>query len=289
MTRTTEKLVLGVFEYCCRLAVVAEHEGKLILEEYLSMLGLSEGSPVMFNKKVDKYLRWAIRFIIDGAFSAEANNNLLKSIGRFAGRRTKIALNVAAICMDNIANDKDYDIAIVRVSAYVDVEKIKIFREVRDKIKTWYYFEKNGTQSLTDEQKQRVVEINQFLKWKEDECDFLLKQKFEELCKMQRKVPEMTSAVAHICSQYNCNPKKGGDGIWLYNKTLPDENSDKNEKVKPERFIGDIPVCGSLYCFWNSYELCGRNIEKFMNLTQSVSKLELCLEVGDSIKLWTNN
>ncbi len=287
MTRRTEKFVLDVFEYCCRLAVVAKREGKLILEEYLSMLGLSEGSPAMFNKKIDKYLRWAIRFIIDGAFSAEANNNLLKSIGRFAGRRTKIALNVAAICMDSIANDKDFDIAIARVSAYVDVEKIKIFREVRDKANSWYYLEKDGTKSLTDEQKQRVVEINQFLKWKEDECDFLLKQKFEDLCKMQSKVPEMTSAGAHIWFQYNCNPKKGDDGIWLYIKTLPDEDSDKNEKAKPECFIGDIPVCGSLYRFWNSYKLCGRNIEKFMNLAQSVSKLELCLEVGGKIRLWS--
>ena len=284
MTRRTEKLVLDVFEYCCRLAVVAKHEGKLILEEYLSMLGLSEGSPVMFNKKLDKYLRWAIRFIIDGAFSAEANSNLLKSIGRFAGRRTKIALNVAAICMDNIANDKDFDIAIARVSAYVDVDKIEVFRKARGKARAWFS-ERFEEKSLTDEQKQRIVEINQFLKWKEDECDFLLKQKYRNLCNMQGRVPELTEASARVWVKYI--QKKFNFGVWLYEKELPDEDSSGDGKK--ERFIGNIPVCDSLYRFWTSYEFCGRDIEKFMSLAPSVSKLELCLEVISEIGLWAED
>lgn len=282
MTKRTEKLVLSVFEYFVKAALKSQKEGILVLEELRLDKGLSETGEILFNRKVDKFINWMLGLVLGGVYSQEANQDLLKSLSRFSSKRTKIGLNVASVCLDCIANGTDLNKLVVQICVYVGVEnQPKLSELIRDlKAQTAKDFE----YKLTEEQKKRIVETNVFFKMKEDECNTILKQKNENLCELHLRVPEFKTQYA--CVRLVFKPKGRIFDEAMYSCGIPESNNYQFQRSKEIYFIGDIPVCYSMYGFWNSHNNCGRDIKKFMALTDDIpNNVEKYLLIQSSISL----
>ena len=284
MTKKTVDFCLAVFEYCSKIALIAKHEGVLFLEETRYDERLAIDGKILFNKKIDKYLYWAIGLIVDGTFSASANCNLIASIGRMAGPRTLAALKVASVCMREIAYGGDFEKTIAVVGTYIGPEHYTKIWEVYRAACVWYQKD-SEKKSLADEHKERVAQVNEFLKNKEEKCDLLLAQKYDELCKLHDKVPQMTKKHAWVGFEYK--PQGAKYGKWLYANSIGDSDGINCKSTSKPCFIGDLPVCSSMERFWYSYEFCGRDIQRFMRMTDDIQNtFAKSLFVTSSIRLW---
>ena len=134
MTKKTEKLILSVYKYCLKITLGVKSKGISALEEYLYEQCLTESGEILFNKKVDKFLYWIMHFIAYDGYTTKANKNLLKSFSKMANHRTKLALNVASLCIDGMMNINNMDLIFIEVCSYVGVELYQKLWDIRIKV-----------------------------------------------------------------------------------------------------------------------------------------------------------
>ena len=268
MTKRTRKFLLSVFEFCFKEMQKAKREGILVLEDDCYGDRLTKKGEKIFNKKVDLFIDRLLRFIVDASYSTEGNLELLKSISRRSGKNTRTALKIASTCMDCLANGKNLNTVLMPVNAYVGEKNymdflelyLKLQRESEWKDNKW----KDNKLVLTEEEKKRIEEVNVYFKMKEAECVRLLKKRYEVVHKLHYNVLEFKEYYATVTLSYKDNEDYFADMYWISS-----QKSDENNKSRTEYFE-EIPVCRSLSYFWRSYSGCGRDIKKFMYLTDDI-------------------
>ena len=282
MTKRTMKSALAVFEYCVKAALLAKREGILALEYLCLDKGITDTGEILFSRKVDKFLAWMLRSIVDGNYSLEANQSYLKKLSKYSSRKTKLLLNVASVFMDSIANGKDIDDIIVDISPYIGVDNQNIFCDLFYRLKI--QDAKDFEYKLTEEQKKRIIETNVFFKMKEDECNTLLKEKSEKLTELHSRVPEFKYQTASVQLVYK--PKDHNIGVIMYSCSIRKPDKQRSKNSRETLFIGEIPVCVSMNEFWDRQHTCSRDIEKFMALTDDIpNNIEQYLVIRSGIEL----
>ena len=270
MTKKTEAFILSVYEYCLKNVLRANNEGILVLEANLYKQSITESGKYLFNRKVDKYLYWIMRFLVDDGYTIKTNQNLLKSFSKMSSRRTRLALNVVSLCFEGLMNKHTYDLIFVEVCSYLGVNMYQKLWDISITLNREY---STGIKNIvfTEEQKNRIEEVNVFFKLKEAECKQLLLQKYKKLSEYQKKIPEFDKAVT-IKLIYHA----GKFEIDIYN--IPDPF---NEDVCPH-YIGNVLVCSSLYEFWKHYLICDYSTVKLLALTDDIPN-----EVAKSLEIKT--
>ena len=285
MTKKTEQFVLSVFEFCMKAAYRAQTEGILALEYLRCEKGLTDTDDFLFNRKVDKFLALMIGYTIDGAYSKETNQTLLKSLMKFSSKKTRIALKVASVCIDCIANGKKLEQIVAQVCISIGTDNDKKFWDVRFEVQKQKAdnYEYTG---LTEKQRARIVQTNVFLKMKEDECLKLLEQNNKKLSELQTKVPELKNQLTEVSLIYK--PEGRSFDQRMISISIPEISNKYYEKPKGPFFIGDIPVCESMHAFWYEENWCYRDIKEFMHITDDIpNRLEKYLFIEYSMELKT--
>ena len=282
MTKRTEKLVLSIFEYCVKAALKSQKEGILALEELRLDKGLTDTGEILFTRKVDKFIDLMLAFILDGGYSLESNQNYVKSLSRFSSKRTKLGLNVASVSLDCIYNGTDLNKVVVKIGGYAGVEIQPELWEILRDLKA--QDAKDYEYKLTEEQKERIKQTNVFFRMKEDECNTILKQKNEKLSELHSRVPELKNQSAFVRLVYK--PKGRSFDESMYSCSIPELDRYQFKRSKETFFLGEIPVCYSMYNFWYNHNNCDRDIKKFMALTDDIPKnLEKYLIIESAIEL----
>ena len=282
MTKRTMKSALAVFEYCVKAALLAKREGILALEYLCLDKGITDTGEILFSRKVDKFLAWMLRSIVDGGYSLEANKSYVNSLCKYCRKRTKLLLNIASVCMDCIATGKSLDKLVADILPFVGVENQKVFWNLLFDFKVRR--ENDFEFKITEEQKKRIIETNVFFKMKEDECHTLMKQKNEKLSELHLRVPELKKQDVFVRLIYKLKNCTGEEG--LYSCCMPDKDQFYYKRSKEAKFIGEIPVCTSLSYFWYNHHNCDRDIKKFMELTDDIpNNIEKNLAIKSTIRL----
>ena len=258
MTKKTEKFILSVYDFCLNLVFRAKREGVLSLEEYLYNQCLTESGKFIFNRKIDSFLYWIMRFLVDDGYTSKTGQNLLNSFSKRASRRTKLALNVAFLCIDGMLNDYKTDLIYIEVCSYLGVNLHQKLWNITLELERKYSNDEIEL-VLTEEQKQLLEEVNGFFKLKEEECKRLLLQKQKKLQELQKNLPGFNKSTT-IKLIYDTGRFK----IDLFN--IPDPF--KNPALS--HYIYGVSVCSSLYEFWKHYLLCDCRIEKLLELTDDI-------------------
>ncbi len=263
--------------------IKAKREGVLALEDDCYGGKLTETDEIIFNKKVDLFIARLLRFIVDGCYSTEGNLELLKSMSRSSGKKTRTALKIASSCMDFLANGKNLDKVLMPVNAFVGENNYKVFIELFKKLER-EYDESSNQLVLTEDQRKRFEEVNVYFRMKEDECAQFLKKKYEEVCALHKRVPELEEYYASVHLIYKWK-KNEGEGIFSTSS-----RSSTTKEDSPSFFIGGLPVCRSLHSFWVSYLCCWNSIQKFMYLTDDIpNRLENLLDITSEMKLCSSS
>ena len=134
MTKKTRNFLLSVFEYCIRAMFLAKNEGILALENLFHGCALTKTGKKLFDKKVDIFIARLLCFIVDAGYTTEGNQEFLKSISLWAGKKTKTALKIASTCMDYLANGNKIDAILLLVYAYVGEKNYEEFLGLYKKI-----------------------------------------------------------------------------------------------------------------------------------------------------------
>ena len=262
MTKKTEGFVLSVYDFCLKLVLQAKREGILALEEYLYNQCLTESGKFIFNRKIDQFLYWFMRFLVFDAYEAgytsKTGQNLLKSFSKRASRRTKLALNVAFLCIDGLMNDRRTELIYIEVCSYLGVKLHQKLWNITIKLQHGYEKYNKGL-ILTDDQKLRLEEVNGFFKLKEEECKRLLMQKHKKLSEIQKKLPGFKNATTIKLIYHS-----GKSDFVLFE--IPDPFRSPTESY----LICGISVCSTLYEFWKHYLICDYRIERLMDKTDDI-------------------
>ena len=282
MTKRTTKSVLAVFEYCVKAALLAKREGILALEYLCLDKGITDTGEILFSRKVDKFLAWMLRSIVDGNYSLEANQSYLKKLSKYSSRKTKLLLNVASVFMGGIANGKDIKDIIVDISPYIGIDNQDPFWDLFYKLRA--QDSKDFEYKLTEVQKERIKQANVFFKMKEDECNTLLQKKYKKLCELHSRVPEFKDQSAYVWLIFK--PEDRNDDETMYSCSIREPNKQRGKRSREVHFIGEIPVCDSMDSFWKSHHNCARDIQKFMELTDDIpNNIEQYLVIRSGIEL----
>lgn len=282
MTKRTEKKALALFEYCVKAAFHAKKEGVLALEELCLDKGITDTGEILFSRKVDKFLTIMLRLIVDCGYSLDANQCYLKKLSKYSSKKNRMLLNIASVFMDYIANGKDIKDIIVGISPYIGVENQRPFWHLFNKLRDQN--ENDFEYKLTEEQKERIKQINVFFQMKEDECKTLMKEKNEKLSELHLRVPEFKNQSVYVRLIYK--PKDRNNQVTLYGCSIPETDSYFYKRFGEIQFIGEIPVCYSMYDFWSNFHNCNRDIKKFMTLTEDIpNNIEKNLSIKSIIKL----
>ena len=269
MTKRTEKTVLAVFEYCVKAALLASKEGILALEELCLDKGITDTGEILFSRKVDKFLAVMLRLIVDGCYTLDVNQSYLKKLSKYSRKKNRMLLNIVSVFMDGIANGKDIKAIIVDISSYIGVENQRPFWHLFNKLRDQN--ENDFEYKLTKEQKERIKQINVFFQMKEDECKTLMKQKNEKLSELHSRVPEFKKQSVYVELIYK--PEYRNNKVTLYGCSIPETDFYFYKRFGEIQFIGEIPVCYSMYDFWSNFHNCNRDIKKFMTLTEDIPKI----------------
>ena len=253
---------------------LAKREGVLALEVDCYSDSLTGNGKIIFNKKVDVFISRLLRFIVDAWYSTEGNLELLKYMSRWTSKKTKTALQIASTCMDYLANGKKPNTVLLPIGAYVGKKNYKDFIDIYKKGES-----ENEKLSqklvLTADQRKRIEEVNVYFKMKEAECELLLKKKYEEVCALHARVPELKKyyAIVHfLYVRYKAN-----EDIPIFTITSLESTAKKDSK---SYFIEELPVCYSLWFFWNSCSFYDCNIQRFMTITDDIpNKIEKFLDI----------
>lgn len=278
MTKKTEGFVLSVYDFCLKLVLQAKREGVLALEDYLYNQCLTESGKFIFNRKIDQFLYWIIYFTVYSGcyYTSKTGQNLLKSFSKRASRRTKLALNVAFLCIDGLMNDRRTDSIYIEVCSYLGVKLHQKLSNITIELQHWYEnYDKELI--LTDDQKLRIEEVNGFFKLKEEECKRLLMQKHKKLSEIQKKLPGFKNAttVKLIYHSY------GGKLDFVLFEIL-----DPFRSPAESYLICGISVCCTLYEFWKHYLICDYRIERLMDITDDIpNELAKNLEIKTEMQL----
>ena len=282
MTKRTQKLLEAVFEYCINLAAKSRREGILALEEFCYEKGLTEEGKVLFTRKVDRFIKGMLRILVDGAYTTEINKHFLERTGRFCTKGTRLILNVASVCLDAVANGTHMVQLISQLGVYVGAEELTRFDEIRREVESRYTDDYEF--ELTDEHKERINQINVFFKMKEDECLSVLKKKNEKLTELHVRVPEFPQQQATVRLVYK--PKGRSLDDQLFWEGIPKSSWLYIRDMKGQHFIGELPVCESMWEFWNKCSGHGPDVDKFMKVTEDVpNNLEKYLTVVGTMDL----
>ena len=250
MTKKTEKLILSIFDYCVMLLIQAQKQGILALEEHRYEKCLTDTGEVILTRKVDKFLYWMLVFMLDGGYTFEGNQKLLKKLSKYSSRRTKLALNVASICIEGIYKGISSEQLLCNVCTYADIENTQNFWDVREKQEKFY--SRNYEDShLSDEDKKRIEALDIFFKMKEEECNRILNKKYKEICQLKLKVPELTEETATVYLDYK--PKGCKQDYTLYGSSIPEKRLFMVRGYDEPHFIGSIQVCHSTWQFYMNY------------------------------------
>lgn len=282
MTKRTMKSALAVFEYCVKAAFLAKKEGILALEYLCLDKGITDTGEILFSRKVDKFLAWMLRVIVDGGYSLEANQSYLKKLSKYSSRKNQLLLNVASVCMDSIANGKDVKDIIVELYPHIGVDNQSPFLDLFYKLQA--QDSKDFEYKFTDEQKERIKQTNVFFKMKEDECNTLLQKKNKKLCELHSRVPEFKDQSAYVW--LILKPEDRNYDETMYSCSIRDPNKQRSKRSREVPFIGEIPVCDAMDTFWKSHQNCSRDIKKFMELTDDIpNNIEKYLVIRSGIEL----
>ena len=266
-----------------KIAVIVKKNGILYLEDFLFKQCLTKSGEFLFNRKIDKFLYWIMRFIVDDGYTSKTNQYLLKTFSKMSSRRTRLALNVASLCIDGMMNQNNLDLIYIEVCSYVGVTMHKKLWDIKFKQEHELSSDENIL-ILTEEQKKRIEEVNVFFKIKEEECKIEFQKKLKEFSEYQGKLPDFKKHLLLVDLIY-----KSGNGqghLYGFGKS----ESESEEPIKGPHFIGEIAVCSSMSAFWHFRDDCGcgRNIEKFMYITDDLpNRLEKNLhkEITMELKL----
>lgn len=262
MTKKTEGFVLSVYDFCLKLVFQAKREGYLSLEEYLYNQCLTESGKFIFNRKIDQFLYWIMYFPVYAGYyyTSKTGQNLLKSFSKRASRRTKLALNVAFLCIDGLINERATDSICIEVCSYLGVKLHQKLSKITIELQHWYEnYDKELI--LTDDQKLRIEEVNGFFKLKEEECKRLLMQKHKKLREIQKKLPEFKFKKATTIKLIY---HSGKSDFVLFKISHP------FRRPAQTRLICGISVCNTLYEFWKHYLICDYRIERLMDITDDI-------------------
>ena len=274
MTKKTEGFVLSVYDFCLKLVLQAKREGILALEDYLYNQCLTESGKFIFNRKIDQFLYWVMRFLVYDGYTSNTGQNLLKSFSKRASRRTKLALNVAFLCIDGLMNERKPDLIYIEVCSYLGVKLHQKLWNITIELQHRYENYNKGL-ILTDDQKLRLEEVNGFFKLKEEECKRLLMQKHKKLREIQKKLPEFKNATTIKLIYHS-----GKFDFVLF------EVLDPFRSPAQTRLICGISVCSTLYEFWKQYLICDYRIEKLMDKTDDIpNELAKNLEMKTEMQL----
>ncbi len=282
MTKRTMKSALAVFEYCVKAALLASKEGVLVLEELCLDKGITDTGEILFSRKTDIFLAMMLSIIVDGRYTLDVNQSYLKKLSKYSRKKNRMLLNIVSVFMDGIANGKDIKAIIVDIYPHIGFDNQRPFWDL------YYQLREQAARDfeykLTEEQKKRIVETNVFFKMKEDECNTLLKEKNEKLSELHSRVPEFKEQAAYVHLVYK---SKGRDyDKCLYGCSIPEGEAYLYISSKEIHFIGEIPVCYSMYDFWNHRYNCDRDIKKFMSLTEDIpNNIEKYLSLKSTINL----
>ena len=263
MTKRTENLILSVFKYCLEITLEHKQHGVFTLERHIhGHCCLTRSGDILFNKKIDKFLYWNMRFIVDDGYTSTMNKNLLKSFSKMSSRRTKLALHVASLCIDEMMNNYELDIIFIDVCSLVGVKLYNKLYDIKFEQER-KFIDGNSKLILTEEQKKRIEELNVFLKMKEEECSRIVQQKYDRLCEIQKTFPEFKDASPVTTLVYKSEKYRTDLGIHVVSiRTIDKESSFP-------LYIGDIKVCDSLHQVWRD---CDSRIEKLMSRTKNIPK-----------------
>ena len=284
MTNRTRKFLLSVFEYCIKAMLLAKNEGHLALENLCFGDTLTKSGDYLFNKKVDIFISRLLRFIVDGWYTTEGNQELLKSMSRKASSKTKTALKISSTCMDCLATGKEMNAIHLYVYAYVGRKNYYEFLDLYEKLKNESE-RRHQKLVLTAEERKRIEDVNVYFKMKEAECELLLKKKYEEVCDLHARVPELNeyNAFISLCYRFESNYPES----FFILKSISSRSSINDQF---EDFIEDIPVCNSLFSFWNHRYGCCSDIQKFLYITDDIqNRLEKFLFIENRITLTDMN
>ena len=274
MTKKTEGFILSVYDFCLKLVLQAKREGILALEDYLYNQCLTDSGKFIFNRKIDQFLYWIVRFLVYDGYTSKTGQNLLKSFSKRASRRTKLALNVAFLCIDGLMNERKPDLIYIEVCSYLGVKLHQKLWNITIELQHRYENYNKGL-ILTDDQKLRLEEVNGFFKLKEEECKRLLLQKHKKLREIQKKLPEFKKATTIKLIYHS-----GKFDFVLF------EILDPFRSPAQTRLICGISVCSTLYEFWKHYLICDYRIEKLMDKTDDIpNELAKNLEMKTEMQL----
>ena len=276
MTKKTEGFVLSVYDFCLNHVLRAKREGVIVLEDYLYNQCLTESGKFIFNRKIDQFLYWIMYFPVYAGYSytSKTGQNLLKSFSKRASRRTKLALNVAFLCIDGLINERATNSICIEVCSYLGVKLHQKLSKITIELQHWYEnYDKELI--LTDEQKLRIEEVNGFFKLKEEECKRLLMQKHKKLREIHKKLPEFKNATTIKLIYHS-----GKLNFVLFE--IPDPFRSPTESY----LICGISVCCTLYEFWRHDLICDFRIEKLMDKTYDIpNELAKNLEIKTEMQL----
>ena len=284
MTKRTMKSALAVFEYCVKAALLASKEGILALEELCLEKGITDTGEILFSRKADKFLAVMLRLIVDGCYTLDVNQSYLKKLSKYSRKKNRMLLNIVSVFMDGIANGKDIKAIIVDIYPHIGFDNQRPFLDL------YYQLREQAARDfeykLTEEQKERIKQTNVFFKMKEDECNILMKKKNEKLSELHLRVPEFKDQSVSVELIYKYNPKDRNRAKSMYGCTIPETDTYYYKRFGEIQFIGEIPVCYSMYDFWNHRYNCDRDIKKFMALTEDIpNNIEKYLSLKSTINL----
>ena len=282
MTKRTMKSALAVFEYCVKAALLASKEGILALEELCLDKGITDTGEILFSRKVDKFLAVMFRLIVDCGYTLDANQSYLKKLSKYSSKKNRMLLNIASVFMDGIANGKDIKTVIYDIYPHIGFDNQRPFWDLFYKLR--FRDSRDFEYKLTEEQKERIKQTNVFFKMKEDECNTLMKEKNEKLSELHLRVPEFKKQSVNVVLIYKS--KIRNSQATLYACSIPEIDLYYYKQFGEIHFIGDIPVCYSLYDFWYNHHNCDRDVNKFMSLTEDIpNNIAKYLSIKSTISL----
>jgi hypothetical protein len=210
------------------------------------------------------------------------NKHFLESTGRFCTKGTRLILNVASVSLNAVANGTHMVQLISQLGVYVGAEELTRFDEIRREVESRYT--DDYELELTDEHKERINQINVFFKMKEDECLSVLQKKNEKLTELHARVPEFPQQQATVSLVYK--PKGRSFDDQLFWEGIPESSRLYIRNRKEQHFIGELPVCESMWEFWHKCSGHGPDVDNFMKVTEDVpNNLEKYLTVVGTMDL----
>ena len=187
-------------------------------------------------------------------------------------------MTIAGIMFESIGfqkNETDWgDSSFARIITYLWADE-ELIRELRD-IESYHRNEKRLSDEkkiLSSELKARIIEVNDFLKAKEEQCRILLQESEENLALQKSgfcKNKAHSVRIGYVLKSADMDSPWNYLYFFVETKTAAkDEDVTFEQSAARAGFVGDIPVCMFMNRFCrDTLRLSSYDIEQFMRLTK---------------------